>query len=115
MKKYIYFVIIFIFLLLIMLQIDFKSYAYQDCSNYIERPNDLNSLNLIKYIAENYESADVNYFCTYHTCYQLKNLNIKNGLIRYIDLLKDRGLDEQALEAEIKGFPITEIGLNLCR
>ena len=115
MKKYIIFITIMGFLSTLFLQLTFKSYAYQDCANYIDKPNDLNSKDLMKYIEKNYDNADVNYFCTYYTCYELKNINIKNGLVRYIDLLKERGLDEQALEAEIKGFSATEIGLNLCK
>ena len=114
MKKYIYFVIIFIFLLLIMLQIDFKSYAYQDCSNYIENPEALNSLNLIKYIHKNYSNADINYFCTYNNCYYLKNENISNALKKYLTLQENKGLEEYVLEASVKGFPITEISFNLC-
>ena len=47
------------------LQLTFKVMLIR-IANYIDKPNDLNSKDLMKYIEKNYDNADVNYFCTYY-------------------------------------------------
>lgn len=113
MKKYIY--LGFILLLSIVIQISYKSYAYQtDCSNYIDRPDNLNSIDVIEYIKKRYFEATVNYFCSNDTCYYLKDEKISSALNNYLIIQERKGKDEYVIEATIKGYPITEISFNLC-
>ena len=112
MKKYIY--LIFVLLLAISLQVSLKTYAYQECNNFIENNININSKDIQNYITKNFFRADVNYFCSGENCYYLKNETLNIAIDNYLKLQRKKLSEEYYLELEIKGFPITEISLNLC-
>ncbi|MDD4187793.1 MAG: hypothetical protein PHX04_03425 [Bacilli bacterium] len=113
MKRYLLFTIVFF--LLVVIQITSKSYGFEDCKNHKINTNNLNSLNLNKYLKKNYSNPDINYFCSYNKCYYIKNEGLTTALQNYLLLQEQKGLTDYVLEAQVKGFPITEISLNLCK
>lgn len=113
MKKYLLFT--FIIILLLIIQLTSKSYGYEDCNNYKININNLNSQDLNEYLKINYPNADLNYFCSYNNCYYVKNEGIAVALQNFLLLQESKGLTDYIQEAEIKGFPITEISLNRCQ
>ncbi|MDD2505143.1 MAG: hypothetical protein PHF21_02585 [Bacilli bacterium] len=114
MKKYLY--CLFILLIILILQFSYKSYGHEyDCSNVIDNPSNLNSLNLEEYIEKKYFTADVNYFCSYNKCYYIRNENLNSAISNYLTLQDQKGMSEYVIESRVKGFPITKISFNLCR
>ena len=71
----------------------------------------INSNDLVKYI-ENNNLYNINYLCTNDYCDYLRSVNIIRAIDifkeRYLDYLKGKMSEEEALDVIIKGFMITD-------
>ena len=109
MKKYVLMLLVF-FCFCLTFNI---SYAYKtSCENYIIKPQELSTNNLEKFLNRN-KYYNVNYFCSYDKCYNVRE-NIHDSISNFHKLYdKDLSLEDYNI-IYVKGYPITKISINNC-
>lgn len=110
MKKYVLLLLLFFLFILC-----FKnSYSYVECSNMVDDPKEVTTLNLQSYLNElNYK--ELYYLCSYDYCYNVRSSNIEDIINDFKNLLDSNTLNEDKLITNVKGYSVTKIGFNGCK
>lgn len=110
MKKYLY--VLVLFFLYILVNNDNRSVAY-DCMNKVVYLNTVNTKTLEDYLNSiNYNQ--LNYFCSYDYCYQIREGNINKSINNFNKLYLHQLKEDDYYYVINKGFPITKININNC-
>lgn len=112
MKKYLIIILLFFCSLFFM---NFNvSYSYVDCSNYVIKPVEVNSLNFNDYISKiNYK--EIYGVCSYDFCYNFNTGDVNKGISDFNKLYYNSVSDDDKLVLMVKGIPITDIMINNCK
>ena len=112
MKKYLIF-----FIFLICLSVNtYNAINVNRCTKKLY-PKNLNSKNIFEYLEENKINHSIDKICSKNICSNLNSSNIKQDIKNFIEkninYLKKQN-EEQAIEAELKGFKIDKILIYSC-
>ena len=111
MKKYFILGLAFLFLFLL-LNAQKSSYAYVDCSNVESNPY-VTTLELNEYL-KTIDYNEIIGFCSYDKCYDVREANINKSIINFRKLYDKTLTDDELLEVNVKGYPVTKLVINNC-
>lgn len=108
MKQYIIIFLILVFFIVLNIN---ESYSNVNYDSFVIYPIEVTTKNLKDYVNQNI-TGEIIYFCSNEKCYNIKeydiNISIKNFKRKY-----DKYYSNEELEViDVKGYPITEIGVN---
>lgn len=109
--------IFILFLFLICLTVNtYNAISVNKCMKELH-PKNLNSKNIYDYFKENNLNLKVDKICSENLCSDLNTSNIENDIKNFVEkninYLQNKN-EEQALEAELKGFKIKKIFIYSC-
>ena len=80
----------------------------------VVEPEGITTLNLKDYLNE-LEYKEIYYVCSYDSCYNVRNGDKDDIVNNLIKILDNNTNEDDKLFANVNGYNVTSIGVNLCK
>ena len=103
---------LFFLLSIMLINNNYNTYAFEDCTYKKIDLKDVSTINIEDYLKKNnYELVEM---CSFDVCYVRREESIKVTIDNFKEIFNKYLQEDEYLELNVKGYPVTRIYVNNC-